>query len=265
MAAITLDQATLKFGNRVLWRDMSMQINSGEFVAVLGPNGTGKTTLLQILLGQQPLSTGTLTILGKAPGAINHRIGYIPQQKNFDRQLPVRGRDLVRMGLDGNRFGWGRAADTEQRVQQAIDMVDAADFADRPLGLLSGGEQQRLRVAQALVGEPALVLCDEPLLSLDVTAQQNITKLLNDYRQRMGATILFVTHEINPVLPYVDRVLYLAAGRWLLDTPDTVLQSAVLSKLYSSPVEVLHIQGRLLVVGGDGLAAYSAHHEEHHL
>ena len=176
--------------------------------------------------------------------------------------LPIRGRDLVGLGVNGHRFGLGGARHAMRLVDQAIEAVDATSYASMPIGLLSGGEQQRLRIAQALVGKPSLLLCDEPLLSLDLSSQSKITSLLHDYRKKNGAAIIFVTHEINPVLPYVDRILYLANGRWLIDTPERVLQSKTLTKLYDTPIEVLHVRDRILVVGAEDVALTAAgmHH-----
>jgi len=262
---VQLAHATLRFGGRALWTDLDVTIDPGEFVAVLGPNGTGKTTFLKVLLGLQTLSSGTVTVDGRAAGEDNQHIGYVPQQKSFDRSLPIRGRDLVEMGLNGNRFGiGGDRKSSAQRVDAAIKAVQATRFADMPIGVLSGGEQQRLRIAQALVGQPSLLLCDEPLLSLDLTSQGTITSLLNDYRKRTGAAIIFVTHEINPILHFVDKVLYIANGKWVIDTPERVLQSKTLTRLYGSHVEVVTVHGRLLVIGADeAVATTDAHHEEH--
>jgi zinc/manganese transport system ATP-binding protein len=257
--AVEFEAATLQFGNRVLWKDLDVAIETGEFIAVLGPNGSGKTTFLKVLLGLQRLTHGSVLVRGLRVGTDNQHIGYVPQQKSFDRWLPVRGRDLVHLGLDGNKFGFVHQPDNAKRaIDAAIEAVGAMAYADTPIGLLSGGEQQRLRIAQAIVGEPDLLLCDEPLLSLDVTAQAAVASLINDYRKQLKATVIFVTHEINPILPYVDRVLYIANGQWVLDTPDRVLQSRTLSRLYGSTVEVVNVRGRLIVLGTEEAAA---HHE----
>ena len=207
-AAVALRGATLRFGHHVIWEDLDLDIAPGECLAILGPNGAGKTTLLKVLLGLLPLSAGTVTIDGQAPRRGNARTGYVPQQRDFDRDLPVRGRDLVQFGVDGHRRGlpFTRA----RQVDAVIEAVGARDYADAPVGLLSGGQQQRLRIAQALAGRPRLLLCDEPLLSLDPASQQSITALLNQYRREHGTTVVFVTHEITPVAGFVDRVLYVS-------------------------------------------------------
>jgi zinc/manganese transport system ATP-binding protein len=257
--AIRLRGAALAYGARPLWRDLDLDVAPGEFLAVLGPNGSGKTSLLKILLGLGALSGGTVEVSGTRPHRGSSAVGYVPQQKVFDADLGVRGRDLVELGLSGHHYGWSRGARAVRgEVQRAIEGVGAAGYADRPIGRLSGGEQQRLRIAQALLGDPSVLLCDEPLLSLDLAHQQAVVELLDRRRREAGTAIVFVTHEINPILPYVDRVLYLVNGRWAVGSPDEVMTSERLSELYGTEVDVLRVRGRIVVVG----ANEHAHH--HH-
>lgn len=258
---VRLEAAALRFGPRQLWEALDAEVAPGEFLAVLGPNGAGKTTLLKVLLGAQALTSGTARVLGRPPGRAGRRVGYVPQQRSFDPDLPVRGRDLVRFGLDGHRPGLplpGRSA--RRRVDAALAAVGAERFADAPIGSCSGGEQQRLRIAQALLADPDLLLCDEPLLSLDPAQQQIVTALLDRRRREAGTAILFVTHEINPILAYADRVLYLVDGRWELGAPEDVLNTATLSALYGNPVEVVHVGGRIVVTGVEEQGAEPGHH-----
>ncbi|RZS41161.1 zinc/manganese transport system ATP-binding protein [Herbihabitans rhizosphaerae] len=261
--AISLRGATLSYGDRVLWDGLDLDIAPGEFVAVLGPNGSGKTSLLRVLLGLQRLSAGTVEVAGARPGRASRSVGYIPQQRALDPSLTVRGRDLVGLGLDGHRWGigFGGMRDRRRRVTDAVAAVGATDFADRPVGLLSGGEQQRLRVAQALVGDPAVLLCDEPLLSLDIANQRAVSTLIDKRRRDADTAVVFVTHEINPVLPLVDRVLYLVDGRFRIGTPDEVMTSKNLSELYRAAVEVIKVRGQIHVVGvHSGLCEDESHH-----
>ncbi|AHH93786.1 metal ABC transporter ATP-binding protein [Kutzneria viridogrisea] len=257
-AALRLRSARLSYGERVLWDGLDLDIRPGEFLAVLGPNGSGKTSLMRVLLGQQQLSSGSAEVVGHPAGKANHRIGYIPQQRALDSQLVLRGRDLVGLGLDGHRWGLGLRgrAERRRRVDRVLAEVGATEYADQPVGLLSGGEQQRLRVAQALVGDPELLLCDEPLLSLDLANQRVVSELIDARRRSAGTAVLFVTHEINPVLPLVDRVLYLVDGRFQIGSPDEVMTSENLTRLYRTPVDVLRVRGQIVVVG----AQNSAHH-----
>jgi zinc/manganese transport system ATP-binding protein len=250
--AIALRDASMRYGARTLWDGLDLDIEPGEFVAVLGPNGAGKTTLIRILLGLTTLTSGTASVAGRPPSRGDERIGYVPQQRALDRDLPIRGRDLVRLGLDGHRRGLPLLrGDVAQRVQEALDAVGAGAYGDAPVGRLSGGEQQRLRIAQAIAGRPLVLLCDEPLLSLDPGHQHGVTELLHRQRRERGTTILFVTHEINPVLPFVDRVLYLAAGRWAAGAPDDVFTSERLSDLYGTAIDVLRVRDRIVVVGAE--------------
>ncbi|PKZ65475.1 ABC transporter ATP-binding protein [Gordonia terrae] len=243
--------ARLAFGDRILWDDLNLTIEPGEFIAVLGPNGSGKTSFLRVLLRQYALDRGSVTT--------TDAVGYIPQQHADDDADPmaIRGRDLVGFGVDGGRWGVGLRGRSRRRelVDRALRAVDALPYADAPLGVLSGGEQQRLRVAQAVVSDPGLLLCDEPLASLDPTNQQVVVELIDRRRREAGTAVVFVTHEINPILPYVDRVLYLVDGRFRIGEPHEVMTTETLSELYGSDVEVLRVNGRLVVIGGE-----DAHH-----
>lgn len=246
---VALRDAALSYGPRTLWSGLNLDVEPGEFLAVLGGNGSGKTSLLQVLLGLQPLSAGTLTVAGRPARRGNAGIGYVQQQRRIDPLLPLRGRDLVNQGLDGHRWGIGRPGAGRDQVAVALESVGATQYADMPVGLLSGGEQQRLRMAQALVADPALLLCDEPLLSLDPASQRAVTALVDRRRREHDTAVVFVTHEINPVLPYVDRVLYLANGTFRIGTVDDVLSSDTLSELYGTRVEVVRTSGQIFVAG----------------
>jgi len=251
--ALSLRGAAVRFGERTVWEGLDLDMAPGEFVAVLGPNGSGKTTLVRVLLGLLPLSAGEVRVAGRPPRRGSPSIGYIPQQKALDRDLPLLGRDLVGLGLDGHRLGMGlrgRRARRE-RVNAALAAVGGTAYANAPIGRLSGGEQQRLRVAQALVGDPDVLLCDEPLLSLDLSHQRTVTRLIDERRRSADTAVVFVTHEINPVLPLVDRVLYLVDGRFRVGPPEEVMTSEVLSELYRTHVDVLRVRGRLVVVGAE--------------
>lgn len=264
--AISLRGAGLRFGNRSLWSELNLDVHAGEFLAVLGPNGSGKTTLLKVLLGLQTLTSGTVEIAGRPPSRGNADVGYVPQQRAFDRDLPLRGRDLVALGLDGHR--WGIPLPSRQRrarVDAALTAVGALPYADAPVGLLSGGEQQRLRMAQALLGKPSVLLCDEPLLSLDLNHQRAITGLVDLTRSAEGTAVVFVTHEVNPVLPLVDRILYFVDGRWKAGTTDEVMTTETLSELYRTRVDVLRLDGRVVVVGAPDSAHQAGGSHHHHV
>jgi zinc/manganese transport system ATP-binding protein len=258
--------AALRRGERELWRGLDLEVEPGEFLAVLGPSGSGKTTLLRAILGLEPLSEGAITALGEPVRAAgNRRIGYIPQSRPLPRDAALRGRDLVALGVNGHRFGLPlpRRADRE-RVDALLDAVGAREFADRPVGQLSGGEQQRLRAGQALADDPRLLLCDEPLTSLDLANQQAVIGLIDRHRRERDAAVLLVTHDINPVLGKVDRILYLAGGRFTLGTPGEVLRSDVLTDLYGAHVFVLRAGDRLVVVGAPDAEESHHHHDEVH-
>jgi zinc/manganese transport system ATP-binding protein len=261
--AIVADGVGAAYGERLIWRNASFTVNSGEFVAVLGPNGGGKSTLLRLLLGLLPPAAGRLHVLGESPRRGNPAIGYVPQRRHIDQDVAIRGRDFVHLGVDGNRWGIGlgrSVAEAEQRVDVAIRAVDALTYADRPIGRLSGGEQQRLLLAQALAGQPQMLLLDEPLASLDLRNQIVIAELVASLAQANGFTVLLIAHDINPLLPIVDRVLYVAHGGVAIGKPDEVITTEQLSRLYDAPVEVLHdSHGHMFVVG---MEAEGAHHDD---
>jgi zinc/manganese transport system ATP-binding protein len=247
---LRLAGASLAYGARPLWSGLDLTVGAGEFVAVLGANGSGKTSLMRAILGLQPLTSGRVEVAGRPARRGSPDLGYVPQQRRADPLTPLRARDFVAPALDGHRGGTGwPSKQRRRRVAEALAAVGASEYADAPIGVLSGGEQQRVRIAQALVSDPALLLCDEPLLSLDLASQRTVTGLVDQVRHEREAAVLFVTHEINPVLPYVDRVLYLAGGRFRVGTVDEVLNSATLSDLFGAPVEVVRVGGRILVAG----------------
>ncbi|HWS51765.1 MAG TPA: metal ABC transporter ATP-binding protein [Microbacterium sp.] len=247
---LTVRGAGIRRGDRELWSGLDLDVQPGEFIAVLGPSGSGKTTLLQAILGLQELSEGSIAVAGSPVHRGNPRIGYIPQQRPLPPETSMRARDVVALGVNGTRFGLPlpRRGDRE-RVDQLLEDVGASHYADRRVGLLSGGEQQRLRVGQALADHPDLLLCDEPLSNLDLANQVGVTDIIDRQRRERSAAVLFVTHDINPILGRVDRILYIAGGRFVLGTPDEVLQSRVLTDLYGTPVFVLRAGDRLVVVG----------------
>ena len=271
-APLQITGAALRRGDRDLWSGLDLTVHAGELIAVLGPSGSGKTTLLRAILGLERLSAGRIEALGvvresdrPGRGRGSRRIGYIPQQRPLPPDTSLRGRDLVALGVDGHRFGIPLPRRSDRgRVDRLIDAVGAREFADVPVGLLSGGEQQRLRVGQALADDPKLLLCDEPLTSLDLANQQAVVGLIDRHRSRAGAAVMLVTHDINPLLGKVDRILYIANGRFTLGTPGEVLRSDVLTDLYGAHVFVLRAGDRLVVVGSARRRGVDHHHHEGH-
>lgn len=255
---LRLVDAALSYGARPLWSGLNLDVQPGEFLAVLGGNGSGKTSLLRTILGLQRLTAGELLVDGRPVRGGSRGIGYIPQQRRFDPLAPLRAKDVVRQGIDGHRWGFARPGHVPwDRIDELLASVGARHLADTPTGTLSGGEYQRVRVAQALAADPTLLLCDEPLLSLDLASQHTITRLIDQRRREHGTAVVFVTHEINPILPYADRVLYLAHGRFSIGTVDEVLTSETLSALYGVPIDVIRTAGRIVVVG-----VPDTHHED---
>ena len=264
LPAVELHGAAARLGGATIWSEVDLTIEPGELVALLGPNGAGKSTLLRVLLGLLPLAAGSATVLGAPPGGRNEAIGYLPQRHGFDTSTRIRGVDLVRLGLDGDRWGLplGGQQRARARVDEVLGLVGAGAYARRPIGECSGGEQQRLLIAQALASRPELLLLDEPLDSLDLPNQTAVSALLGRISRSEGVAILLVAHDVNPMLHHLDRVVYVAAGRMVSGPPEEVITSETLSALYGVPIEVLRTSdGRLVVVGGPEAPS---HHTDRH-
>lgn len=262
--AITAHHLAAAFQDRTVWRNLDLEVEPGEFVAILGPNGSGKSTLIKILVGQLSPTAGTVRIFGEDPRRARSTIGYLPQRRHFDASTRVRGVDVVRLGFDGHRLGiplpWGRGAREARRaVAAVVERVGAAEYAHHPIGRLSGGEQQRLLIAQALVRRPRLLLLDEPLDSLDLPNQIAVAGLLKDLCTVDGVTVVMVAHDVNPILSYLDKVVYLAAGTGVSGRPEEVITSERLTALFGAPIDVLRASdGRLVVVGEPEAPAFHA-------
>jgi zinc/manganese transport system ATP-binding protein len=253
-AVVSLRDAAVRVGGRTLWSGVDLEVGAGEFVAVLGPNGVGKSTLIKVLLGVLPAAAGEVRVLGEQPGQSGQRVGYLPQRRSFDASLRMRGTDIVGLGWDGDRWGIplpGRQRKAARaRIAEVIELVGASAYANRPIGQCSGGEQQRLLIAQALVRRPELLLLDEPLDSLDLPNQAAVAALVSRICRDEGVTVVMVAHDVNPILSRLDRVVYLAEGGAVAGDPEQVITSETLSRLYGTPIEVLRTSdGRLVVVG----------------
>jgi zinc/manganese transport system ATP-binding protein len=257
--AVAIRDASIAIRGRPILSDISLRIPQGEFVAVLGPNGAGKSTLMKAILGLVPLSGGAIDVLGRSPQQARAQIGYLPQRQSFDASTRVRGIDLVTLGLDGARWGVPlpltanarrRRREERARVAEVIELVGAAAYAHRAVGELSGGEQQRLLIATALVRRPRLLILDEPLDSLDLPNQASVAGLIRRIATAENVAVLLVAHDVNPLAAYLDRVVYLAGGRALCGDVGEVITAPTLTELYGTPIEVLRTSdGRLVVVG----------------
>ncbi len=267
---LTVDGVSVRLAGRQILTDVSFSIGPGEFVGLIGSNGAGKTTLLRVLLGLQQKTAGSVAICGHASG--RGLVGYVPQKIQLDPDMPVRARDLVGLGLDGQRLGIPFPSRRRRElVDEMLDAVDASSFANQRVGNLSGGEQQRVMIAHALISRPRLLLLDEPLANLDIRSAQEIISLLAKITRQQQVSVLISAHEMNPLLPVMDRVVYLAGGRAASGTTDEVIREDVLTGLYGYHVDVLHVHGRVLVIAhagdgfeilaGDEAAAESAHHD----
>ena len=250
---LEVDRVVVSFSGRRILDEVSFTIGEGEFTGLIGSNGVGKTTLLRVILGSQRTDSGTVRLGGSVHGRHGRSLGYVPQKVVLDPDVPMRARDLVALGLDAHRFGFGRRTkEQRQAVEQVLHDVDADSFADRRVGTLSGGEQQRILIAHALISRPKILLLDEPLANLDPKSVQEIVALLHRVSKDHEVAILLSAHEMNALLPVMDRIVYLTNGRAASGTTEEVVRSDVLSKLYGHHVDVLRLHGRVLVVAEPG-------------
>ncbi len=248
-ATLTVEGVTVRLSGTTILDDVGFTIGEGEFTGLIGSNGAGKTTLFRVILGLQTPTSGRV----RAGTGRRRDLGYVPQKFLLDPDMPVRGRDLVGLGLDGHRLGPALPSRSRRRlIDEMLDAVDARSIGDARVGQLSGGEQQRILIAHALISRPKLLLLDEPLANLDLRSAQEVVRLLARICREQRIAILISAHEMNPLLPVMDRVVYLASGRAASGTTAEVIRSDVLSRLYGHHVDVLRVHGRVLVVAGAG-------------
>jgi zinc/manganese transport system ATP-binding protein len=267
MSVIELDHATLAIGDRRILVDNSFAIEQGEFIGVLGPNGAGKTTLMRAILGLLPPTAGDIRVFGQSPRRGNPAIGYVPQTRTWLPDLRVRGLDFIASSVHGERWGMpsvGNAA--RSKINATLAEVGARELAERPLSEMSGGERQRLMLAQALLGEPRLLLLDEPLISLDYRYQETVIELVRRFARDRNITVLFSAHELNQLMGALDRVLYLGNGHAALGTVAEVVTAPVLSRLYGADIDVVRADGHIFVLsrGREVDRADHLHDDGHH-
>lgn len=250
-AVLELEHVGVVLSGRQILDDVSFTILPGELTGLIGANGAGKTTMLRVVLGLQATSVGRVLVVGRRLARRNPLVGYVPQKVLFDPDLPLRARDVVALGFDGHRLGVTlRSERRAQLVEEMLAAVDATRFADQRVGVLSGGEQQRVLIAHALVGRPKLLLLDEPLANLDLRSEQEIVALLARIATEQRIAVLLSAHDMNPLLQVMDRIVYVAAGRAASGTTEEVVRPEVLSSLYGHHVDVLHVHDRVVVVAG---------------
>ena len=259
---LRLENIGVRLGGRQILSGVLFTVAPGQFTGLIGPNGAGKTTLLRVILGLTPPTEGRVLLNGSPKtrhgGGL---IGYVPQKLAIDQDMPLRARDVVGLGIDGNKLGFPLpSASRRQRIAEALEAVGAESYADARIGELSGGEQQRVLIAHALIGRPKLLLLDEPLANLDLRSEQGIVSVLARLAHEHGIAVLISAHDLNPLLREIDTVVYVAAGRAAAGRTDEIIQSDVLSALYGSRVDVLHVNGRVLVIAGDEQQEAQAHH-----
>jgi zinc/manganese transport system ATP-binding protein len=265
VSALEFRDVTLTLGGRAVLAGVNLDIADKELVGVLGPNGSGKTTLMRAILGLLPISRGSIRVLGSPPATGNPAIGYMPQVRSNVNTMRLSGWDFVAGVVNGHRLGLPTLGkEGRKEVEWALELVEARGLARRPLSETSGGERQRLLLAQALIGRPKLLLLDEPLISLDPHHQRTVVRLARRLQAELRIAVLFSSHELNPLLGAIDRVLYLGGGHAALGTVDEVITTPVLSRLYGSRIEVVRLEGRIFVMSeGYDMERDEHRHEQH--
>jgi zinc/manganese transport system ATP-binding protein len=264
MNVIELENVALSVGGRAVLRDVSCAIAAGEFIGLLGPNGAGKTTLLRAILGLIRPHAGRIAVFGRTPQRGDAAIGYLPQVRTLLPDLRVRGMDFILSSLAGERWGLPlRSRAARKAVAETLAAIGARELAERPLAEMSGGERQRLLLAQALLGDPKLLLLDEPLISLDQRHQESVVELVRGFAKARGITVLFSAHELNQLIGALDRVLYLGNGQAALGTVAEVMTAPVLSRLYNTKIEVVHAHGNIFVLSRGHNVEHADHLHDH--
>ncbi|HTZ00863.1 MAG TPA: ATP-binding cassette domain-containing protein [Xanthobacteraceae bacterium] len=265
MNVVELANATFNVGDRQVLSDISLAIAPGEFIGVLGPNGAGKTTLMRAILGLLPPAAGDIRVFGREPRRGNPSIGYVPQVRTMLPDLSMRGRDFIASSIRGERWGLPYHSRADRiSIAKTLAEVGALELAERPLSAMSGGERQRLVLAQALLGDPRLLLLDEPLISLDYRHQETVIELVRRFAHDRAITVLFSAHELNQLIGALDRVLYLGNGHAALGPISEVITAPVLSRLYGSEIEVVRADGHIFVLSrGRDVERVDHVHDDH--
>lgn len=261
-SALSLKQLKVRLGGNVILQHLDAEIAPGEFVGIFGPNGAGKSTLVRAILGLCPITDGTVEIFGRHPGKLNREIGYMPQSRTNLDGVALSARAMVAAVQGGDRWGLPRITlRGADEVHRALELAGALPYADRPFSVLSGGERQRVALAQALLGRPRLLILDEPLASLDPRNQMLLVDRVEEIRRETGATILFIAHDVNPLLRVMDRVLYVAGKSAVLGDVDEVMSSDTLTRLYGCEIQVIRAEGRIFIVSAEGNVTEAARHD----
>jgi zinc transport system ATP-binding protein len=207
--AVEVKNLVVTFDGHQSLSDVNLRIPQNEFIAIVGPNGGGKSTFLKALLGLFPPQEGTIKLFGKSPKKVDSSlIGYVPQAKTMDRSFPALSIELVLTGVIGSWPWWFRK-DEQQKALNAMERVGADHLAQRPLSKLSGGELQRVCLARSIVREPKLIMLDEPATGIDVVGEGDLYRLLEIYQKESSATIMMVTHDWHAATHHANKVLLL--------------------------------------------------------
>lgn len=261
-SALSIRQLNIRLGGNTILQGVDAEITSGEFIGIFGPNGSGKSTLVRAILGLCPILQGKIEIFGEPPGKVNRQIGYMPQTRASLESTALSSRSLVAAVYEGELWGlpW-QSRQARDEVNRVLELTGAVHYADKPFSVLSGGEKQRVSLAQALLGNPRLLILDEPLASLDPKNQMLLVDRISKIQRETGATVLFIAHDVNPLLGIMDRVLYTAGGNAALGEVDDVISTESLSQLYGTEIHVIRAEGRIFIVNAESNVTETARHD----
>jgi ABC-type Mn2+/Zn2+ transport system ATPase subunit len=239
-ALIAFQGVDLGYGRKRILTNIDFDVVSGDFLGIIGPNGAGKTTLLKAILGLLKPLSGQIVLSSE-----ELRIGYVPQRDSVDTLFPLTVLDIVLMGRYSRLSALGRPGQHDrERAMEALNHVDIVNLAHRHFPSLSGGQKQRALIARALVGEPNLLILDEPTNGMDLTSEKAIMDLVRQLHDQDGMTVLMVSHLLNTVINYVKRIAIIGGGGLREGEIEEMATSGSLTQLYGVPVQVIETNGR---------------------
>ncbi len=232
---LKINDVSFSFNGHTVLRDVNLMLKEGEFLAVIGPNGGGKTTLLKLLLGLLEADRGDIMVFGKPPRKVTHRMGYVPQEVHFNKSFPISAMDVVLMGRLRSGIAWSRHSQGDRiAAERVLKQMEMWEYRNYSIGELSGGQRQRIFIARALVTEPEILLLDEPTTSIDTKGQEDFYNLLKYLNEKI--TIVLVSHDLMILSSHVKSV---ACVNQLVHYHDDATITNEMVDMCNCPVELI--------------------------